>query len=103
MSSGNRTSQWSRGEFVGMKVGVRGSSMRDSDAYVRKSARGLQKEPWCGEEVACSSPPKRTDVWGCSTVSRVYDVLVCLVFWFGGVLRNVCNDVKDARSRFGCR
>jgi len=40
VSSGFRMSQGSRGEFVGMKVGVRGSLMYESDVSVRKSARG---------------------------------------------------------------
>jgi hypothetical protein len=36
-----RTSQWSNGEFVGMKEGVSGSPTCASDVYVRKFDTGL--------------------------------------------------------------
>ncbi len=41
---GMRISQWSRGEFVGVKVGTRGSPACMSDELVRKSASGPQKD-----------------------------------------------------------
>ena len=40
VSSGIRMIQWSRGELVGTKVGVRGSPICDSVVSVRKFARG---------------------------------------------------------------
>ena len=40
-SIGVRMSQWSSGEFVGIKVAVRGSLTCASDVFVRKSARGV--------------------------------------------------------------
>ncbi len=42
MSEGRRSSQWSNGEFVGMKVGVRGSPTWVSGVVVIKFVRGLQ-------------------------------------------------------------
>ena len=41
VSFGMRMSQWSSGEFVGMKVGVSGSPTCACDVSVRKSATSL--------------------------------------------------------------
>jgi hypothetical protein len=72
VSFGIRMSQWSSGEFVRMKLGVSGSPTCANDVYVRKSAKSLYKDSWCGEEVAYISSPRRTGVLGCSTISRVW-------------------------------
>jgi hypothetical protein len=71
VSLGMRNIQWSIGELVGVYVGLSGSPTGVSIVSVRRSARALWKETWCGEGVAWRSPPRRAGVFGCSVVSRV--------------------------------
>ena len=62
--------QWSRGVLFGVYVGVRGSPKCFRCVFVRRSARGLEKDTWCGEFVAYRSPPSRTGACACSDVKR---------------------------------
>ncbi len=67
-----RMNQWSSGELVWVKMGVSGSPTWVSSVCVRRSARGLWYESCCDEGVACMSSPRRTDVFGCSIVRKVW-------------------------------
>ncbi len=69
---GMRINQWSSGELVWGKVGVSAFPTWVSSVCVRRYARGLWYESCCGEGVACVSPPRRTGVFGCSIVRKVW-------------------------------
>jgi len=72
VSFGMRSSQWSIGDVVGVYIGVSGSPTGVITVSVRRSARYLWKEAWCGEGVAWRSPPRRAGVFECSVMSRVW-------------------------------
>jgi hypothetical protein len=58
--------------MVGVYIGVSGSPTGVSIVSVKRLARDLWKEAWCGEGVAWRSPPRRAGVLECSVVSRVW-------------------------------
>ena len=58
--------------MVEVYVGVSESPTGVSSVSARRSAGNLWKEAWCGEGVACRSPPRRAGVFGSSIVSRVW-------------------------------
>jgi hypothetical protein len=74
VSSGIRMSKWSRGQFVGMKVGVRELPTCDSDVSVRKSAKVYRRRNGVVRKwpLGFRRGGLVTGVWGCSSVRRVW-------------------------------
>ena len=93
---GRRRSQWSRGEALGIHVGVWGFLIWVGDVVLHNSSSGGYWDVWLASRVSWKSPPSRTGRCCCSSLRSLISHWIS--FWESSLPWAVCVCGKYAAT-----